>query len=110
MSMYGNYNLAAVGNSQHLTVDGSTDFLTMSSNVQGLLCYSTADCWVAVGTGTVTAVKPSGEKVSTGSFFLPAATVREFAVPSSTDEKPVKVAAVQDSATGILHVQEWKLS
>ena len=110
MSMYGNYNLAQAGKSQFLTVDGTSDTLTMSSNIQGLWFYSTQDCWIKIGTGTVVAVKPSAQKVVTDSFFLPANTIKETNVPASTDEKPCVIAAIQDSASGNLHVMEWNLS
>ena len=110
MSMYGNYNLAQAGKSQFLNVNGTSDTLTMSSNIQGLWFYSTQDCWINIGTGTVVAAKPAAEMLAVDSFFLPANTIKEVAVPASTDEKPCVVAATQDSAAGTLHVQEWKLS
>ena len=109
MSMYGNYNLAAVGKSQYLTVDSSSDTLTMSSGIQGLLLYSTTDCWVSIGPAP-TAAAPGAEKTAVVSLFLPSSTIREFSVPKSTDEAPLLVAAIRDTADGVLHVQEWKLS
>lgn len=101
---YGNENLAGVVACQYITTGAASDSTTLQSNIQGITLYSTEDAWVNIGTGTVTAAAPSGEKVSGESFFLPSQVFVDVPVPSTTDEKPCVVAAIQDSASGNVYL------
>jgi hypothetical protein len=106
---HGNDNLYRPSACQYLTVDGTSDNVTLGVNTQAVSLYSTEDCWVRVGIPgeTPTAAAPGAEKTRVfNSFFLPATTVMDIPVPTASDSAQVKIAAIQDSAGGTLHVTE----
>jgi hypothetical protein len=96
-----------VKSSQFLTVDGTSDTVTLAPGTQAVYLYAIAACWVTSGFGTVTAVKPGAEKTSSKAFYVPAATlIGPVKVPVGTDASLTKVAAIQDSTGGALHITE----
>jgi hypothetical protein len=100
---YGKEELFFVKSSQYLTVDGTSDTVTLPTGTIAVRLHALSNCWVAFGTAP-TAVKPGAEKTVTGSFYLPLGTPIILAVPMGTDEAPMKVAAIQDTASAALHV------
>lgn len=102
---YGNDNVVSYDRCQYLTVDGTSDSVTLSGNAKAITVRATVAVWVKVGRGTQTAVKPSGEKTAGETFYLPANTDRVLRV-SGNDESPCIVAAIQDTTGGALYVTE----
>lgn len=107
MSAYGNDNLLQKNQGQFLTVDGTSDTVTLNKNTYAVELYAAQNCWVTWGTAP-TAVKPGAEKTTGDSFYLPASTTRIYPVPYGTDTAPIKLAAIQDSASGSLFVNEFR--
>lgn len=101
---YGNENLALITSCQYITFDGTSDSSTLQSNVQALTLFATEPCWVKIGKGAQTAAAPGAEKTVSDSFYVPADAFLDVAVPSSTDENPCVIAAIQDSAGGNLYI------
>ena len=110
---YGNSNLALVSGSQFLTVDGTSDTVTLPQGTNAVGFFATAACWVMIGNPgeTPVAAAPGAEKtVVTKEFYVPAQTfVPEQQISGATDERPIKVAAIQASAGGRLYVYHWKV-
>lgn len=102
---YGNENLMFIRNCSFITVDGTSDSITLDRNTKAVSLYAIADCWVEVGKGPV-AVAPTEKAQSGGSFFVPAGWGPDIPVPAGTDSQPIKVAAIQDSAGGNLYIYE----
>lgn len=104
---YGNPNIASYNRAQYLTVDGSSDSVTLDPRCRAFSVYATSACWVKFGRGSQTAAAPGAEKTAvTGSFFVPASTlISAVAIEGTTNDVPT-VAAIQDSAGGTLHVYE----
>jgi len=93
-----------VKSAQYLTVDGTSDTVTLPVGTKAVKLYAIADCWITFGAAPV-AVKPGLEKTESKAFFLPAATLTNpIPVPYGTDAAPTKVAAIQDASGGALHV------
>jgi hypothetical protein len=110
---YGNENLAFVGGGQYLTVDGTSDTITIPSGVEALDFYSDTDCWVFIGEpgATPTAAAPGAEKTGITGFFLPAFLEKSgIPIPRGTDQNRPKIAAIQDTASGTLHVTYRRLT
>jgi hypothetical protein len=104
--IYGNDNLAFVGGGQYLTVDGTSDNITLPVNVDAVDLYSTTDVWVLIGDPgeTPVAAAPGAEKTSVRSFFLPSGVEKSgVPVPRGSAASLVKIAAIQSSAGGTLH-------
>jgi len=101
----GNDNLAYAKGSQFLTVDGTSDTLTIPAGVYAVDLYAAAACWVTVGAPGATPTAAAGsEKTTTTSFYLPATLEKTIAIPIGDDTNQVKIAAIQDSAGGNLYV------
>jgi hypothetical protein len=104
--VYGNPNLAYVQGCQYLTFDGTSDLTAALLPVtQAVTLYATADCWVQIAPAPVAAA-PGGEKTRVHSFFLPANTFVDVAVPYSDEAHPQIVAAIQATAGGNLYIYE----
>lgn len=104
---YGNDNLARVVSSQYLSVDGSSDTITLPVGTQAVTLKATAAMWVTIGQPgeDPTAAAPGAEKtVVARTFYLGADSEIDVPVPMSTDAELVKIAAIQDSAGGTLYV------
>jgi hypothetical protein len=110
---YGNDNLALVSGCQFLTVDGTSDTVTLPPGTNAVGFFATSACWVMIGDPGLTpvAAAPGAEKtVVSKTFFVPAETfVAEQQISGDTDEKPIKVAAIQATAGGTLYVYHWKV-
>jgi hypothetical protein len=104
--VYGNYNLLYVRDNQYIDYAAASEqSVGLDWNTEAVSLYSDQDCWVAIGTNP-TAAAPGAEKTKAGSFFLPATLQKDVAVPKGTDAAPILVAVIQDSAAGVLHIQE----
>ena len=107
MGSYGNDNLMFVSRCSFITTDGTSDAgLTLHKDTKAVTFYSTADAWVLIA--AVPVAVPATEKVWSDSTFLPAGVMVDYPVPAGTDLKPMKVAAIQDSAAGNVYVYERK--
>lgn len=103
--MYGNQNIPSCDRCQYLTVDGTSDSVTLSGKAKAVTIRSTVAVWVKIGRGAQTAAAPGAEKTAITSFYLPANVDRSLAV-SGSDQTPVVVAAIQDASGGTLYVLE----
>ena len=102
----GNPNVVRYNACQYLTVDGTSDSVTLNAKCRAITVYSTAACWLLTGNGTVTAVKPGAEKTTGATIFIPGATFVSGIEVGGNDTTPPVVAAIQDSAGGSLYVYE----
>lgn len=107
---YGNQNLAFPTRSQYVTVDGSADeSAALGSDTIAVSLYSTTDTWwnyTDKGADTPIAAKPGAEKTVVNSIFLPAGIMVDYPCPLGTDENPIKISCIQDSASGTLTIIE----
>ncbi len=93
MSGYsGNPNLFFVGTTQKIAVSGTS---AQSAAIVGeaVSLYASGDCWVAVG------ANPTAAATAGANVFIPAGMFIDL--PWRSGEK---LAAIQDSAAGSLHV------
>jgi hypothetical protein len=113
---YGNENLAFITGCQYLTVDGTSDSITLPEGVHAVDLYSTEDAWVQIGERGVTAptvAAPGAEKTEIDGFFMAADVwYTGIPVPLGNDAKKVPISAIQGpSATaGTLYVNYRKFS
>lgn len=109
---YGNPNLAFVSGSQYVTVDSSADVsAALPAGTTAVSLYSTVDVWVNFtdrGADTPAAAAAGAEKTKVTSFLIPAGVVIDLPCPEGSDEKPVKVAYVRDSADGTMQIWSRK--
>ena len=75
----------------------SAQSATFQEKVRTIVVYATEDCWIKVG------VNPTAAADDGSSVFIPASNYRPFIVEDSH-----KVAVIQDSAGGDLHITEGK--
>jgi hypothetical protein len=100
---YGKEELFFIKSSQYITVGGSSSAATLPAGTTAIRLRATGNCWITLA-HTPVAVKPGAEKTVTGSFYLPLGETVILAVPMGTDEAPMKIAVIQDTAAGVLHV------
>lgn len=106
MGPYGLGTIAYAAKSQYLTVDGTSDNVTLPGKTRAVTLLATSACWINIGEpgATPTAAAPGAEKTVISGFYLPADLPTDVVVPEGTDEKPVKIAAIQATAGGTLYV------
>jgi hypothetical protein len=102
---YGNENLMFIRNCSFITVDGTSQTITLNKDTKAVSLYAIADCWVEIGKVPVAAV-PAELAQSNGTFFVPAGWGPDIPVPAGTDVGPIKLAAIQATAGGNLYVYE----
>ena len=109
METYGNPNLLNFNGHQYVNVSGTSNASTgLDSKTVAVQLLATSDCWVMIGQpgASPTAVKTAAEETRAFTFFVPADTLLTFPVPIGTSSSLVKIAAIQDSASGVLHIYE----
>jgi hypothetical protein len=107
MQTYGNANLLAPNGGQTLTFDGTSKVTAaLDSKTIAVELLATTDCWIKIGEqgATPTAENPANATRSE-SVFLRAGIVYTFPVPLGIGGA-IKIAAIQDTATGFLAVTE----
>lgn len=108
MQSYGNPNLLFANGGQTLTFDGTSK---VSDNLNAKTCavelLATTDAWVKIGEqgGTPVAENPANATRS-DSIFLRAGAQYTFPVPLGSATAAIKIAAIQDTATGFLAITE----
>lgn len=106
---HGNDNLFYATATQYLTVDGTSDNVTVGVGTKAVSLFATAACWVKIGTPgeTPVAAAPGAEKTrSQRTIYLPAETSKDIPIPVGAADAPVKIAAIQATATGTLYIEE----
>lgn len=102
-----NPNLLYIRRHQFLTMDGTSDTVTLSADTKIVTLYATAAAWVAFGADPTAAAVNEKTVGAGGSFYVPATTFMDVALPvSGTPAAPVKIAAIQGGSGGNLHVYE----
>lgn len=104
--VHGNDNLAWLRGCQFLTIDGTSDSVTLPENIQAVEIYSDVVCWVQISRPgeSPTVAAPGAEKTEIEGFFLPATTVYPVPVPDGNAANPIKVTAIQAAGAGTLYV------
>ena len=104
---YGNPNLYFVRGCQYITYAGTSENITIPGGTIAVTLRASSDCWVKIGRPgeTPVAAAPGAEKTRAADTFVLRTDERlDVPVPLGTDEKPVKIAVIQDSAGGTLDV------
>lgn len=103
---HGNDNLAFARKNQFLTIDGSSDTVTLPVGLQAVTLFSDVACWINIGDPgkAPVAAAPGAEKTEAAGFFLPATTVLDVPVPATKDDALLKIAGIQADGAGTLYV------
>lgn len=104
---YGNQNLLFVQQSSYITTGATSDLMTLHKDTNGVELYATKACWINIGQVPVAAAA-GAEKTAISSFYLPDAGRLRIAVPVGTDAAPMKIAAIQATEAGDLHILELR--
>ena len=108
--MVSNQNVPFIRHHQYVTTGAASNpSAELGTGTKMVTLYATAAAWVLIGNpgvGTPVAVKDGAQKTVSASFYLPATTFMSTAVPRGTDAARVKVAAIQDSGAGSVHIYE----
>lgn len=106
---YNNPNLYHAAATQYLTVDGTSDTVTLGVGTRAVSLFATSACWVRIGIKgeTPTAAAPGAEKTRVDRLiYLPAESVIDYPVPVGDEAGKVKIAAIQATAGGTLYITE----
>lgn len=102
---YGNENFAFIGGGQNLATDATSDTITIPINVDAVEMYATAAMWVVIGDpGETPTAAASAEKTTGRAFYLPIDGEKVAALPKASEGAPIKIAAIQATGAGVLHV------
>jgi len=105
---YGNANLAIPRKVQYLSVDATSDTVTLSAGTRAVRFQASSAMWIVISNPgeTPTAAAPGAEKTLVDGFWMDSGDVADYAVPVSTDSSQGQIAAIQDTASGTLTVTE----
>lgn len=104
---YGNPNVAGYDRVQYLTVDDSSDSVTLSPKCRAFSVFATSAMWVKHGRGAQTAAAPGAEKTAVDNLlFVPSGVYISAVKIGGDDTNAPVVAAIQSTAGGTLYVYE----